>query len=57
MKRNHLKTLKLSKKSISNLSIIYGGVDGENPPSEEQNAAPSTAGPSWNCDSKKVCSR
>ena len=58
MKSNGKKTLKLTKKSISNLSTILGGIGGGSEPSGgDWNAAPSTAGPSWNCDSKKVCSR
>ncbi|MCH2195709.1 hypothetical protein [Kordia sp.] len=53
-----MKTLKLTKKSISNLSAIVGGLaDGTPPAGEDWNAAPSTAGSSWNCDSKKVCTR
>lgn len=57
MKTKTMKSLKLRKNSVSNLSTIFGGVDGGSEPSGGWNAAPSTAGPSWNCDSKKVCSR
>ncbi|WP_298517298.1 hypothetical protein [uncultured Kordia sp.] len=58
MKSNGMKTLKLTKKSISNLSTIVGGLAGGTPPAGgDWNAAPSTAGPSWNCNSKDVCTR
>ena len=55
MKSNRVKTLKLTKKSISNLSAITGGIGGGSEPSGGTDAVPSTGGPSWNCDSKKVC--
>ncbi len=58
MKSNRIKTLKLTKKSISNLSTIVGGIGGGSEPSGgDWNAAPSTGGPSWNCDSIKHCTR
>lgn len=58
MKSNGKKTLKLTKKSISNLSTILGGIDGGSEPSGgDWNAAPSTGGPSWNCNSVDVCTR
>jgi hypothetical protein len=57
MKSKSIKALKFSKNSVSNLSSILGGIDGESEPSGEWNAAPSTGGPSWNCDSIEVCTR
>jgi hypothetical protein len=49
MKSKTMNTLKLNRVSVSNLTLVKGGLIPNNNNQQPRNGAPSTAGPSLNC--------
>ncbi len=55
MKTKAMNSLKLNSVSVSNLSSIHGGLVANNNNQQPINAAPSTAGPTWDCGHSAGC--